>query len=97
MPNIFSPNGDAVNNIYRPFLMSDPTRDLCSLAIIDVNMSIYNRWGGLIVENACFWDGDTDGGQELAEGVYYYIVDMNSTCNGQGGGRRITGDLTLTR
>jgi hypothetical protein len=97
MPNIFSPNSDAVNNVFRPFLSFDPTRDLCSLAIIDVNMSIYNRWGGLIVENACSWDGDTDGGQALAEGVYYYIVDMNSTCNGQGGGRRITGDLTLTR
>lgn len=97
MPNIFSPNGDAVNNIFRPFLSVDPTRDLCSLAIIDVNMSIFNRWGGLIVENACSWDGDTDGGQDLAEGVYYYIVDMNSTCKGQGGGRRISGDLTLTR
>lgn len=97
MPNIFSPNGDAVNNIFRPVLSTDPTRDLCALPIIDVNMSIYNRWGGLIVENACAWDGDTDGGQALAEGVYYYIVDMSSACNGQGGGRRITGDLTLTR
>lgn len=97
MPNVFSPNGDAVNNRFRPIFAPDPSRDLCSISVLDVNLSVYNRWGGLIEDELCFWDGQTPGGDLLEEGVYYYIVDLASSCSNQGGERRVSGHLTLAR
>jgi len=71
LPNVFSPNGDGVNDIYRPFRTSYVER---------VDMQIFNRWGVLIFQTEdpdINWDGkisDTD--QLVAPGVYYYICDV---------------------
>ena len=71
LPNVFSPNGDGVNDIYIPFRTAYVER---------VEMRIFNRWGLEVFfteDPDINWDGkisDTD--QLVASGVYYYICDV---------------------
>ena len=97
MPNIFTPNGDSRNTSFRPFLPSAPEQDLCELSVLDVDLSVYNRWGGLLTEEGdCEWDG-TFNNNDLPEGTYYFIVNLKSVCRDEGGERRIDGHFTLLR
>jgi gliding motility-associated-like protein len=65
--NVFSPNGDGINDMWR--ITSD-----CD--IFSYDLSIYNRWGQLVhfSNNAKFgWDG-TINGEPASDGVYFYIL-----------------------
>jgi gliding motility-associated-like protein len=68
LPNVFSPNGDDVNDAYRPI-----TRGIRVL-----NAWVYNRYGIIItswdkVRGA--WDGHTTSGEECSAGEYVIIVE----------------------
>jgi gliding motility-associated-like protein len=71
LPNVFSPNGDGVNDLYQSQSFSFVER---------VEMTIFNRWGIQVYytqDPSINWDGkinDTD--QLVAPGVYYYICDV---------------------
>jgi len=71
LPNVFSPNGDGVNDLYKSYRTA---------YIEKVDMKIYNRWGGLIFETEdpdINWDGkiiNTD--KVVSPGVYYYFCDV---------------------
>ncbi len=87
VPNVFSPNGDAINDIF--FIQSKEV-EIHSL-------SIFDRWGGLLYhirELNPSWDGLTGSGVTASPGVYVWIVD--GVC---GNGERFTdkGDVTLIR
>ena len=64
VPNIITPNNDAVND----FFQFDFTFD---------EVVILNRWGQIVFENDdndLFWDGKTISGNEVPEGTYYYVI-----------------------
>ena len=63
IPNIISPNGDGIN-------------DLFQLNFPVLKTEIYNRWGQKLFEseNDTFWNGRTTSGNEVPEGTYYYII-----------------------
>lgn len=68
LPNVFTPNGDDINDVYRPI-----TRGVRTL-----NAWVYNRYGILVtswdkVRGA--WDGHTTSGEECAAGEYVVIVE----------------------
>jgi gliding motility-associated-like protein len=71
LPNVFSPNNDGENDIYRPLRTSFVER---------VDMRIFNRWGLLVFQTEdpdINWDGKLTGTNKLvAPGVYYYICDV---------------------
>lgn len=71
LPNVFSPNGDGINDLYRPKRTSYVER---------VEMTIFNRWGLQVyyTENPDInWDGKINNSDRLASpGVYYYICDV---------------------
>jgi gliding motility-associated-like protein len=96
MPNVFTPNNDAKNDDFRP-INPYSNDDPCVLSYLESNMQIYNRWGGLMMNGACFWDGRTDNGNDAEEGVYYYLIELKSTCLGREHVRTIEGDFTLKR
>jgi len=61
IPNIITPNGDGVNDTFRPVFS-------CLPAALDV----YSRWGKLLYRAADYhnsWDA-----QGLPDGVYYYLL-----------------------
>lgn len=73
VPNVFSPNGDGINDCFAPLgLEANPE---C------YSVQIFDRWGlGVFtsrVSNAC-WKGVTDAGDPVPDGVYYYFVRIGS-------------------
>ena len=70
-PNIFTPNGDNVNDIFK----------IDGLQELD-DVYIFNRWG---IEIYSFldindgWNGRTSTGEMCTEGVYYYYVKRNDS------------------
>jgi gliding motility-associated-like protein len=72
LPNIFSPNGDGLNDYFRPFRPYD--------LVNSVQMRIYNRWGNMVFRTdnpEILWDGkDQNNKKDCAEGVYYYVCDV---------------------
>jgi len=71
LPNVFTPNGDGKNDVFRPFPYD---------FVEKVNMKIYNRWGGLVFETDdpdINWDGsDYTSKQASSEGVYFYVCEV---------------------
>jgi gliding motility-associated-like protein len=73
LPNIFTPNGDGKNDLFVPF-------DYQYVESID--LKIYNRWGNVVFETTdpnINWDGSNkDSDKESTDGVYYYVVKVNT-------------------
>lgn len=87
LPNIFTPNGDGLNDQFRPEL---------SEGVFSFNFSVFDRWGNELFRSKTeesTWDGTTEG-NDCAEGVYFWVVQYTSEL-----GRRksITGNVTLKR
>lgn len=67
MPNVFTPNEDAINNSYLPIYYS---------AIDEADLIITNRWGEVVFNTddlSIGWDGNFQG-TPCSEGVYYYSI-----------------------
>ena len=80
LPNIFTPNGDAQNAVFRPKNYS-PIRS--------IHFQAYNRWGVKVFENTTTtadrvfinWDGggsssETGTNRRVSDGVYYYLAKV---------------------
>ncbi|TFF40143.1 T9SS type B sorting domain-containing protein [Mucilaginibacter psychrotolerans] len=83
-PNIFTPNGDGVNDTWAfPGQQAYP----------DARLKIYNRNGQMVfhaVGNAGAWAGVDDSGAACPGGVYYYLVNLAA-------GKVISGAVTIIR
>jgi gliding motility-associated-like protein len=69
IPNIFSPNGDGINDHF----------SINVTQVKDLDCSIYNRWGQKLCEwkgAAGFWDGEGINGTNVPEGTYYYVLQL---------------------
>ena len=65
--NVFTPNNDGVNDYF----------DFDEYAMKSIQVQIYNRWGELVYSwNSLntVWDGKGIDGEDLPEGVYYYVL-----------------------
>lgn len=75
MPNVITPNGDDVNDCFRPDFEGD--LDDC------FTLKIFSRWGRLLFdsekEGETCWDGTQRTGNLVAEGTYYYIANIRGT------------------
>lgn len=71
LPNVFTPNGDGYNDVFRPYPYTNVSK---------VNMVIYNRWGRIVFKTEdpdINWDGnDYLTKQPCADGPYYYACDI---------------------
>lgn len=66
--DVFTPNGDEINDYF--FFEN--------YGIKELNAVIYNRWGDKIYEMDApddRWDGISMNGQEVPEGVYFYVLN----------------------
>ena len=86
-PTAFSPNGDGINDLFRPVFYTAPEQ---------LNWKIYNRWGNLIYEGSgakSGWDG-TFQQREAELGVYIWYAEILQ----QSGVKTLMrGNLTLLR
>jgi len=70
IPNVFTPNEDGKNDLF--IIQSE--------AIVDFQLSIFNRWGQLLFESNDIdisWDGRTSSGNIAPEGTYVYLVNYS--------------------
>jgi gliding motility-associated-like protein len=85
MPNVFTPNGDNINDCF----IYGKTIDLDDCSDIEV----YNRWGKKVFESSSShpcWNGQKDGdGTDLSAGTYYIVVNI--------AGQTYHGAITLIR
>lgn len=78
VPNVFTPNGDNVNDLFTIKNIQQYSQ---------TSMTVFNRWGAKVYETSNYtndWDGtDQNSGQKLADGVYYYIINMKDEASGK--------------
>jgi gliding motility-associated-like protein len=92
MPNVFTPNGDELNERFQPYTYS----------MVEASMKVFNRWGrpvfkyeGIIPPiDSWGWDGTVNGGASASAGTYYYILNLKGT-NGSNFSEQ--GTVTLLR
>lgn len=68
LPNVFTPNNDGINDIYRPLMKG----------ISSLKATVFNRYGELITtwdKVNGFWDGYSISGQAMSDGQYFIFVE----------------------
>ncbi len=92
IPNVFSPNGDGINDVFTVSLGPD-------LNVTAMDGSIFDRWGNLVFSsdnNPFVWDGlFTD--KEVLPGVYVYTLKLVVMDNGVERITRLSGDITVVK
>jgi len=93
IPNIFTPNGDGINEEIVLSQTDTSATVLNALKGNDVfifkangeqlfSFWVYNRWGQLVykTENKIItWNGKSSSGDDLNSGVYYYVIQSNAS------------------
>ncbi len=93
LPNIFTPDGNGINDTFHPFR---PYRDVRS-----VDMIIYNRWGAQMFKTSdpeIGWNGKKDNtGEDAPDGVYFYICKVYEQFLDSSNTRILKGFVHITR
>jgi len=87
LPNIFTPNNDSINDIFRPI----------ARGIQDMNVWIYSRYGILVYswdKPRGFWDGYNTSGEPCGDGVYFCILEATGF---DGKSYKLKGTINLIR
>lgn len=91
VPNVFSPNGDKVNDVFNVTGVD---------AAADFQMDIYNRWGQRVFETSSGnhgWNGKLrNDGETVPDGTYFVIVTYKEFCQDKDP-VTVTGHVTLLR
>jgi len=83
VPNAFSPNGDGINDLFRPY----------GTDFEILEMIIYDRWGGELFRmngQSAAWEG-----KDSEQGVYAFKIKYRDMLNGQE--KELTGEFVLIR
>jgi gliding motility-associated-like protein len=67
IPNSFTPNGDGVNDLFKP----------SAFGILEYEFYIFNRWGAIIYEgdeSALGWDGTSKNGKIVEDEAYIWQI-----------------------
>lgn len=85
IPNVFTPNNDKANDIFN-FRDIEPCNNF--------SFEIFDRWGLSILKSTnshqYFWDGRTTSGEEVTDGTYFYIINVDN-------GTKFKGTVTVFR
>jgi len=72
--NVFTPNGDGKNDVFNTSQFQN---------LNGFHIEIYNRWGAKVFESSnatTEWDGKI-ANEPADEGVYYWIIRYQKTCD----------------
>ncbi|MDF1575080.1 MAG: gliding motility-associated C-terminal domain-containing protein [Bacteroidales bacterium] len=74
IPNVFTPNGDQVNDFF----------EVATDGSTVYEFSVFTRNGARIyhtLSTRIFWDGNSLDGKALQEGIYYYVIEEEGGSN----------------
>jgi|GEM_PF-3195000 len=81
-PNIFTPNGDGINDMFYPFNPMEYSPAYINYLSEEYKLNIYSRWGKHLFSSELFsegWDGKVNNG-DCEHGVYYWTVHFKPFC-----------------
>jgi gliding motility-associated-like protein len=87
IPNVFSPNGDGVNDVFT----------ITANGYKNLQVVIFDRWGIKVGEwtgIAGSWNGQTTSGKDAPDGVYYFIATLTKN---EGTIEKVPGNVYLLR
>lgn len=76
VPSAFTPNGDGLNDVFRPIFIGPPAK---------YDFRIYNRWGQLVFQSKTpgeGWDGRFKGMLQESD-VFVFYITAEGGCNGK--------------
>ena len=86
LPNVFTPNEDAINDVFQAFDIFDEETNQykCPRFVKNVDFYVYDRNGKEVYNNLdeseksllIKWDGKNNNGKEMPSGVYYYLAEV---------------------
>lgn len=88
IPNSFTPTGDPMNEIFRPYFPD----------FVEYTLAIFDRWGNVVYQSTGIdgaWDGKTLTEKDAAQGVYVYRIRFRAPNDKKE--RTQTGMVTLVR
>ncbi|MDP1622001.1 MAG: gliding motility-associated C-terminal domain-containing protein [Bacteroidales bacterium] len=74
IPNLFTPNGDGINDKFAIELMDDKKKDYRE-AYLGNEILIFDRWGKKVFNTVNYKSEDWDG-ERLSDGTYFYILKL---------------------
>jgi gliding motility-associated-like protein len=89
VPNVFSPNGDNINDLFRPVAKDSGLMDFITID----KLKVFNRWGKEVYNQGMSWDGNIEGKPAPAD-IYYFSIEyrIGNACT-----QALKGDVTLIR
>jgi gliding motility-associated-like protein len=87
VPNVFTPNGDGVNDVFLPKVQGYELKSLL----------VYDRWGIELYSSegsVIGWNGKLKNGADAVDGVYNYVIELQKS---DGTKFKRVGVITLTR
>jgi len=90
VPNIFTPNGDGMNDTFFPLPETGGR----------VSLKVFNRWGRIVHDTGSGfrpWNGSVRPGERAPDGVYYYLLEYDIPCAGVNYTGRKEGAVQLVR
>lgn len=71
LPNVFTPNGDGINDYFTPFPYT---------SVEKIDIKIFNRWGKVVFKTQdpdINWDGkNQENNEDCSEGAYFFVCDV---------------------
>ncbi|MCM1041896.1 MAG: gliding motility-associated C-terminal domain-containing protein [Bacteroides sp.] len=92
LPNVFTPNGDGVNDVLKPRKYRD---------ISEFYIKIVNRWGVEVFKSSkpdFEWNGQMyNKGKECPDGAYFYMAEFKARASGRTFKKVQSGSVTILR
>ena len=86
IPNVFTPNGDGINDCF----------EIQGMGIAQLQINIFNRWGEVVYHSAVFpfkWEGMSSNQEPCPSGTYFYQMNVGFADHIA----NYNGDITLLR
>jgi gliding motility-associated-like protein len=67
IPNVFTPNGDGINDLFT----------IKATGVKEISLSVFNRWGLKLYDFTgpkAAWDGNISNGAKASDGTYFFFV-----------------------
>lgn len=98
--NVFSPNGDKINDYFYPFYSQQVNQYQIFKQSDTYELYIYDRWGKQVYSTTDYskpWDGKTKSGHSADAGSYFFVVKYKSNCGSKADLVEKKGFLELVR
>lgn len=85
--NIFTPNGDDINEVFFPFSYENSSLNALISSLDTYELYVYDRWGRQVfntTQASDTWNGKEPNGSVCSDGVYFWMVTINSKCENSG-------------